>query len=168
MNARRTGPWDSSTLCANTTAGGRSCGGLGQSLVHGNETVESFNHHAPLPDDYLAGVSQGNGFSGYTTYQQGPSSFSGNTLANNINFNSAPSHHAVTLAQHPVTPRDTLIPISKPHACPCCGTPFRRKGDMERHKKKHGSRDLKCNQAGCGWAFYRKDKLDNHMKVHKG
>lgn len=54
----------------------------------------------------------------------------------------------------------------------CCGKTFTRPSDRIRHAKKHApdGRVYRCTFPGCRYsgerAFYRKDKLDSHMKKH--
>ena len=82
-----------------------------------------------------------------------------------------------TNAYQPITPftqsaaafvpnqTSTLMPGSKPHSCRVgCGQSFGRRTDMERHAKSHEPRRLWCDR--CSRGFYRKDKLEEHMKVH--
>ena len=54
---------------------------------------------------------------------------------------------------------------AKPYLCSFgCGRSFTRKGDMERHAKSHGERNLWCSVSGCHSRFYRTDKLKEHVK----
>ena len=62
---------------------------------------------------------------------------------------------------------DALVVLPRPHICPVCGRSIMRKGDMERHHRSHGPRDLKCPLEQCGKGFYRKDKLVDHLKTHR-
>ncbi|KAF2800938.1 hypothetical protein K505DRAFT_331204 [Melanomma pulvis-pyrius CBS 109.77] len=72
------------------------------------------------------------------------------------------------------TPRASLSarkPINTPDQghlrCPKgCRQTFRRAGDYRRHMKKHEAPEFKCVDFDCDKAFYRLDKLRDHVKVH--
>ena len=58
---------------------------------------------------------------------------------------------------------------TRPHNCPNCGRSFERRWDMNRHARGHGTRTLRCDVKGCTRrsGFHRRDKLNDHKKVHK-
>lgn len=48
----------------------------------------------------------------------------------------------------------------------CSSKPFKRKGDLTRHKKLHGQqREFHCTAQGCNFSFTRKDKLCDHRRA---
>ncbi|KAH4070827.1 hypothetical protein HBI04_204370 [Parastagonospora nodorum] len=64
-----------------------------------------------------------------------------------------------------VTPASSQPSGESPMTCPrgCMGT-FGRSGDYRRHIRKHEARNIFCTQPGCTMAFYRKDKLSDHLR----
>ena len=68
-----------------------------------------------------------------------------------------------------VTPASSQPPSQGPMTCSrgCRGT-FGRPEEYRRHMRKHGPRNIFCTQSGCTMAFYRKDKLNDHLRqAHK-
>lgn len=106
----------------------------------------------------------------YGTSNYGQYSPNGYTNASYGNFDSGPSQFP-PLPTQPATifnPNQPNMTSSKPYACPSgCGKSFTRKADMQRHDRGHGPSSLWCNVQECNKGFYRKDKLDEHMKTHK-
>ncbi|KZM25695.1 metal ion binding [Ascochyta rabiei] len=47
---------------------------------------------------------------------------------------------------------------------PGCDTTYLRKGDCQRHLKKHNGPFFPCTQPGCDMTFYRADKQRDHLK----
>ncbi|KAJ4335585.1 hypothetical protein N0V87_005979 [Didymella glomerata] len=47
---------------------------------------------------------------------------------------------------------------------PDCNASYQRKGDCQRHLKKHNGPFFYCDQRGCSMEFYRHDKLRAHMQ----
>jgi hypothetical protein len=79
-----------------------------------------------------------------------------------------PSGQALTFGQAPqatVAPQ----PFGQALMCPrgCEGT-FGRRGEYRRHMKKHERHAFQCNQIGCYKSFYRKDKLNDHLRQAHG
>ena len=77
---------------------------------------------------------------------------------------------ALTSKPHPVpTSNSTLIPVDiRPPVpqralCKKCDRTFGRQSDLERHAKKHGPKNIKCQVQGCKYRTYRNDKLGEHM-----
>ncbi|KAH5208995.1 hypothetical protein HBH77_081530 [Parastagonospora nodorum] len=64
-----------------------------------------------------------------------------------------------------VTPASSQPSGENPMTCPrgCRGT-FGRTGEYRRHMRKHEARNIFCTQPGCTMAFYRKDKLSDHLR----
>ncbi|KAH4052339.1 hypothetical protein HBI81_211110 [Parastagonospora nodorum] len=63
------------------------------------------------------------------------------------------------------TPASSQPSGESPMTCPrgCRGT-FGRAGEYRRHMRKHDARNIFCTQPGCTMAFYRKDKLSDHLR----
>jgi uncharacterized C2H2 Zn-finger protein len=77
--------------------------------------------------------------------------------------------------QQPISSTPSATPASSqpsgesPMTCPrgCRGT-FGRTGEYRRHMRKHKARNIFCTQPSCTMAFYRKDKLSDHLRqAHK-
>ena len=105
----------------------------------------------------------------YETSNYGQYSPNVYTNASYCNFNREPSQFS-TFSTLPATICSSNQPnttSSRPYSCSFCGKYFTRKADMQRHNGIHGPRSLQCNVQGCNKAFYRKDKLDEHMKTHQ-
>lgn len=55
------------------------------------------------------------------------------------------------------------------NTCDACGKTFRRLADLRRHSQKHEEPKFMCDVSGCERAFYRIDKLRDHVRqTHKG
>ena len=102
----------------------------------------------------------------YLSHQQGQTNVNGYTnlsYTDQINGSFQPSVIVSQIGATSAPPN--LSPTSaKVHSCHSCGSSFTRKGDMDRHARKHGQWSLSCER--CGKAFYRKDKLNDHIKTH--
>ena len=115
--------------------------------------------------------SMSQGFPSYTMNPQEPYIFNAHTNPGYSQLDTGFPQHSVsaTHSESSHDPAGTTRTNEKPHACRFgCGKSFRRKGDMERHAGVHSARTLWCQVAGCNSAFYRKDKLDEHvLKKHR-
>ena len=125
------------------------------------------NSHMAEPSD----PSMSQGFPSYTIYRQEPYIFNAHTNPGYSQLDTGFPQHSVS-ATHSESfhnPAGTTLTNEKPHACRFgCGKSFRRKGDMERHAGVHSAPTLWCQVADCNSAFYRKDKLDEHVsKKHR-
>ena len=80
-----------------------------------------------------------------------------------IDCNSSPTPASFDSA--PVATRARSV-----HRCSHCMLSFTRAGDLRRHSLTHNpdAPRLACNAAGCHRQFKRKDKLVDHMKIHRG
>ena len=61
-------------------------------------------------------------------------------------------------------PIDTGPPVPQRALCKKCNQTFKRQSDLERHAKKHGPKNVKCQVHGCKYRTYRNDKLGEHMR----
>jgi hypothetical protein len=52
-----------------------------------------------------------------------------------------------------------------PHGC---GGTFGRPGEYRRHMRKHANPNFFCTQHGCTKSFYRRDKLNDHLRQKHG
>ena len=102
----------------------------------------------------------------YVSQQQGQPNVKDYTNASYTYQVSDSFQPSATVTQTGTTFEPPNLPPSgaKLHSCHFCGTSFTRKGDMDRHARKHGQWSLSCER--CGKAFYRKDKLNDHMRTH--
>jgi hypothetical protein len=84
-----------------------------------------------------------------------------------------PFAHQQALANHASTPRDSPATSSTTNPssrviCPVCHASFSRKGDLDRHSRKHANGPrYYCRQPHCRFGtkgFDRRDKLMDHMR----
>ena len=62
-----------------------------------------------------------------------------------------------------LVPVDIAPPTQQRALCKTCNQPFKRQSDLERHAKKHGPKNVKCQVHGCKYRTYRSDKLREHV-----
>ena len=100
------------------------------------------------------------------SHQQGQTNLNGYTNASYTDQVSVSLQPSAIVTQIGATsaPPNLSPTIVKVHSCHFCGRSFTRKGDMDRHTRKHGQWSLSCER--CGKNFYRKDKLNDHMRTH--
>ena len=127
----------------------------------------SSNSGAELQKSQPVDFADAHAVSPYVSCQQGQTNVNGYTnssYTDQINGSFQPSA-IVSQTGATSAPPNLSTTSAKVHFCHFCGSSFARKGDMNRHARKHGRWSLRCE--GCDKAFYRKDKLNDHMKTHK-
>ena len=138
---------------------------------------QPFDH----PDLYLQEPPFGMGY-GYNTATSDPPNNQDGTAVSNAAAFDPHIHQNVTLASTAGLTPATSGPVtsaapsasgpavdpnpSHRYPCLCCDKTYGRRGDMERHARKHQAvRQYQCPVQGCEYkGNYRKDKVNQHIE----
>ena len=93
---------------------------------------------------------------------EGPSALSPNNYT--TGQTSANNPLPIPASNSALIPVDIGSPTPQRALCTQCNQDFSRQSDLERHAKKHGPKNIKCQVQGCKYRTYRNDKLGDHMR----